>query len=153
MSYNWNKYFLDMCAFVATKSKDKSTKVGSVIVGQSNEIRSTGYNGFPRGVDDSIESRHERPDKYLWTIHAEQNAILAAAKMGTSLENCRIYVDLHPCSRCAGFIIQSGISEVIIDERNIEQKKGVYERLKNDIDVARIMFKEANMKMTYFKEK
>jgi len=151
MNNKWHEYFLDMCAFIATKSKDKSTKVGSVIVGKSNEIRSTGYNGFPRGVNDNIKSRHKRPDKYLWTIHAEQNAILAAAKMGTSLENCRIYVDLHPCSRCAGFIIQAGISEVIIDERNIDQKKEVYKRLKEDIDVAKIMFKEAKIKTIHFK--
>ena len=140
--YDWHTYFLSMCKVVASRSKDRSTKVGAVIVGPDNEIRSTGYNGFPRGIDDDEDSKHERPDKYLWTIHAEQNAILAAAMVGTPLKGSKIYVDLHPCSRCTAFIINSGIKEIIIDNRDLESKKAVYERFADDFVIARKMIKE-----------
>ena len=64
---NWDEYFLAMCQLVASKSKDRSTKVGAIIVGPDNEIVSTGYNGFPRGINDDIKERHERPLKYKFT--------------------------------------------------------------------------------------
>lgn len=56
---NWNSYFIEMAMLVAKKSKDPSTKVGCVIVGPDNEIRSTGFNGFPRGVQEvGLQGRH-----------------------------------------------------------------------------------------------
>ena len=54
----WDSYFLDLAMLVGTKSKDSSTKVGAVIVGKDNEIRSTGFNGFPRKVNDDRLERH-----------------------------------------------------------------------------------------------
>jgi len=113
----WNEYFFKMCEFVAQKSKDPNTKVGCVIVGPDKEIRSTGFNGFPRGVKDDVilvPKRYERPEKYQWTEHSEQNAICAAAKMGTSLDECDIYVTWMPCVTCAKSIIQCGIKNVYI---------------------------------------
>lgn len=110
---SWDNYFMGLAGYVATRSKDRSTKVGCVIVGPDNEIRSTGFNGFPRGVDDACEARHARPAKYLWTEHAERNAIYNAARMGTALKGCRIYLPWFPCMDCARAIVQSGIGELI----------------------------------------
>jgi len=59
---NWNEYFRQIAHTVKAKSKDKYTNIGAVIVGRDNEIISTGYNSFPRGIDDSIEDRQERPE-------------------------------------------------------------------------------------------
>ncbi len=56
---------MGLAEHVATWSKDRSRKVGCVIVGPDNEIRSLGYNGFPRGITDDIEKRHQRPTKYF----------------------------------------------------------------------------------------
>ena len=140
--YDWHTYFLDMCSVVAIKSKDRSTKVGAIIVGPDNEIRTTGYNGFPRGVNDEVDSRHERPEKYLWTIHAEQNAICAAALVGTPTKGCKMYVGLHPCSQCTAHIINAGITEIVIDNRDVESKKAVYERYADDFVKAKDMLKE-----------
>ena len=64
---NWDERFHEMAKLVASWSKDTNTKVGAVIVDQDNIVMSMGYNGFPRGCDDSIESRYDRPDKYLYT--------------------------------------------------------------------------------------
>lgn len=116
---NWHEYFLNMADFVATKSKDRSTQVGAVVVGPDNEIRATGYNGFPRSVNDSDngdkEERHIRPEKYYWAEHAERNAIYAAARIGVSLKGCTMYVQWRPalCADCARAVIQAGITTVI----------------------------------------
>ena len=78
---NWQKYFYEMANLVAKKSKDKSTQIGAVIVGPDNEIRSTGYNSFPTGLNDDLEIRQQRPEKYYWIEHAERNALYNAARL------------------------------------------------------------------------
>ena len=57
----WDKFFIEMAMHISTKSKDPSTKVGCVIVGPDNEVRSTGYNGFPRGVRELADVREHQP--------------------------------------------------------------------------------------------
>jgi dCMP deaminase len=114
---SWDDYFVGMLGHVASKSGDLSTKVGCIIVGPDNEPRSTGYNDFPRGVDDNDAERRQRPEKYFWTEHAERNAIYNAARVGVPLKGCRAYVDLFPCMDCARGLVQSGIVEVICTEQ------------------------------------
>lgn len=106
--------FLGHAKASAVKSKDRSTKVGAVILDPDFNIRSTGWNGFPRGVNDDVEARHERPAKYLWTSHAEENCVAQAANVGVSLKGCTLLVtSLHPCPTCSRLIIQSGIIRVL----------------------------------------
>ena len=62
---NWTEYFLNIAEQVKLKSKDNSTQIGAVIVGEDNEVLSTGYNSFPRGMDDTVSERQERPEKYF----------------------------------------------------------------------------------------
>ena len=81
---NWIEYFRNIAHQVKLKSKDNNTQIGAVIVGKDNEILSTGYNSFPRGINDLIPSRQERPEKYYWFEHAERNAIYNAARIGVS---------------------------------------------------------------------
>lgn len=113
----WDEYFVEMARLTATRSKDRSSQVGAVIV-RNRLVISTGYNGFPRGVNDDVDERHERPAKYLWTVHAEENAILNAARYGAKVEGGSLYVTpFSPCSACARGIAASGISEVIVDQQ------------------------------------
>jgi len=110
---NWTEYFLNIAEQVKLKSKDKSTQIGAVIVGVDNEVLSTGYNSFPRGLDDSKEERQERPEKYFWFEHAERNAIYNAARIGVSLKSSTIYLTSGlPCMDCARGIVNSGIKVV-----------------------------------------
>lgn len=110
---NWTEYFLGIAEQVKLKSKDESTQIGAVIVGIDNEILSTGYNSFPRGMDDSKKERQERPEKYFWFEHAERNAIYNAARIGVSLKNSTIYLTSGlPCMDCARGIVNSGIKVV-----------------------------------------
>jgi len=76
---DWQDYFIGIANQVKLKSKDKNTQIGAVIVGEDNEVVSTGYNSFPRGIDDDVPERQERPEKYHWFEHAERNAIYNAA--------------------------------------------------------------------------
>jgi len=110
----WDARFFTLCDLVASWSEDTSRKVGSVIVGPANEVRSTGYNGFARRVNSRKEERHSRVggEKYLWFEHAERNAIYNLARAGASSDRCRMYASTYPCADCARAIIQSGIIEL-----------------------------------------
>jgi dCMP deaminase len=113
----WDQTWIGMAEFIANrKSKDRSTKVGAVIVAGDQAVLSLGWNGFPRGVDDKVEARHERPAKYQWTEHAERNAIYNAVRRGVPLLGSTIYVTHFPCCDCARGIAQSGVTEIVTRE-------------------------------------
>lgn len=110
----WDRRFLNLAKEVSTWSHDPSTKVGAVIVDQEGRIVSTGYNGFPRGVEDSPERYEDRDLKLAITVHAELNAITFARR---NLEGCTIYVyPFLACSVCAGPIVNSGIQRCVAPE-------------------------------------
>lgn len=134
----WDGWFLGLASYISTASKDPSTQVGCVIVGPDREIRATGYNGFPRGVDDSEERLNNRELKYSLVVHAEENSLLYAARVGVSLKGCTAYVTWPPCTRCAVSMIQAGIVEVIYPS-NIE----IPERWKKDFELSNSVLNEA----------
>ncbi len=112
---NWDEYFMSVALLAALRSKDPSSKVGACIVDDEHKVVSLGYNGMPRGLDESKLSwaKGEGLDsKYLYVAHAEFNAILNT-RSGSSLKNTTIYVTLFPCNECAKAIIQVGIKEVV----------------------------------------
>jgi len=115
MVLSWDDYYMSIVYLAAMKSKDKSSHLGAVIVGSNNEIRSIGYNGLPRFVDDTIDDRNKRPEKYYWYEHAERNAIYNALLSHTSIDGCTMYTNGIPCSDCGRAIIQCGIKEVVVD--------------------------------------
>lgn len=110
----WHNRFLELAKHVSTWSKD-TTKVGAVIVDpETKQIVGLGYNGFPRGVNDSFERIMDRETKLKLVVHAEVNAILNANK---SVRGCDLYV--YPtmmlpdvCPDCAKVVAQSGIKRV-----------------------------------------
>ncbi|MBO7509196.1 MAG: dCMP deaminase family protein [Alphaproteobacteria bacterium] len=118
----WNYRFMQMAQFIATWSKDNSTKVGCVIVSPNKTILSMGYNGFPRGIDDNVPTRWQRPTKYDFVVHAEENALLNAGRNGTRLDGGILYATMAPCTRCAGSIIQSGIREIIYLDPDLDRQ-------------------------------
>jgi dCMP deaminase len=141
----WDEYYLDICKVVAARSKDPHTQIGCVIAGPAHEIRSTGYNSLPRGIRDDVPERLERPTKYLWMEHAERNAIYNAARCGTPLEGCTLYVEIMPCMDCARALVQAGIREVIISGARMSQYASDYydEHFRN----VEVLFKEAGVKV------
>ena len=124
MSLRWDLHFLQLALDHARMSKDPSTRVGAVIVGPDNEIRSVGFNGFPRRIADSPERLNNREEKLKLVVHGEMNAILAAARVGVSVNGCVMYVAAtdaisgkvwggNPCTRCTVEVIQAGIKRVV----------------------------------------
>jgi dCMP deaminase len=119
----WDRHFLQLALAHARMSKDPSTKVGAIIVGPARELVSAGFNGFPRHVDDTPERLADRDTKLELIVHAEMNAVLAAARAGIRLKGCTMYVAASdasgrvwggcPCIRCTVEVIQAGIAEVV----------------------------------------
>lgn len=124
---NWTEYFLLIAENVKLKSKDISTQIGAVIVGKNNEILSTGYNSFPRGLDDTLDERQERPEKYFWFEHAERNAIFNAARVGTPIEGSTIYITSGPpCCDCARGLINAGIKKIYCKKECTTKNKDMW---------------------------
>jgi|TARA_B110000263_G_scaffold48902_2_gene40700 dCMP deaminase len=140
VSEKWDKRFLALASHIAGWSKDPSTQVGCVVVGPDREIRSTGFNGFPRGIEDSIARLENRELKYPLICHAEENAIMHAARIGISLKGCTAYVTWPPCSRCARSLIQAGVDEVVYPTES-----EIPERWGDDFEIATSMMNEAGL--------
>lgn len=139
----WHNKHYNVAKTIAQHSKD-SKKIGCVIVNDVNNILATGYNGFPRGFNDDIPERHKRPAKYNYTIHAEANAIVAAAMNGTSLRDSTLYVTWFPCNNCALLIAQAGIKEIVCTEPDFE-----HERWGNSFKLSHEILNECGIKLTY----
>jgi dCMP deaminase len=140
MTSKWDLRFIDLARHISEWSKDPSTKVGCVIVGEDREIRSTGFNGFPRGIVDTSERLEDRNQKYPMICHAEENAIMHAARIGVSLKGTMAYVTWPPCSRCSRSLIQAGVSEVVYPS-NVQ----IPDRWQSDFDIASEMMNEAGI--------
>ena len=124
----------------ASWSKDPSTKIGAVCIGSKGQVLSTGYNGFPRGIDDSLNRYYDRELKYKMVVHAEMNAIFNATYNGVSLDGSTMYVHGLPvCSDCAKGIIQVGVKRIVMDG-------SIPNRWKDSWQLTQKMFNEANVK-------
>ena len=143
MATDWNKWFLGLAEYVSTASKDPSTKVGSVIVDEERRVVSLGYNGFPRGVDDTEERLNNRDLKYRIIVHAERNSLLFARG---PVKGCTIYTyPMMPCAVCASMIIQSGIKKVVAP-------KSDNPRWQEDIELSLLLFKEAGVEVVFLEQ-
>ena len=140
MSAKWDIRFLKLATHISEWSKDPSTKVGCVVVGPDREIRSTGFNGFPRGIRDSDERLTNRDLKYPLICHAEENAIMHAARIGLALKGCTAYVTWPPCTRCARSLIQAGVSEIVIPS-GLE----IPDRWRDDFEMSMGLLREAEV--------
>ena len=113
---SWDEYFMLQAMMASFRSKDPSTKVGSVLVDKNNHQVSMGYNGFIAGIDESQLPWTKDLDqglvntKYGYVVHAEANAILHSPR---GIEGSRCYVTLFPCNECAKLIASKKINEVV----------------------------------------
>ena len=138
----WDKRYLALAKEVSTWSKDPSTQVGAVTVGQKKEVLSQGFNGFPRGIEDSNERYEDRPTKYQYVVHAEMNAIYNATYSGVSLDGATLYVyGLPICSECAKGIIQVGIKKVVVE------KAKELDNWNESVELSKKMFGEAGVEL------
>ena len=147
----WLELFFNVAEVMASKSKDPSTKVGCVIAGPDNEIRTSGYNGFPRGCDDS-KHMNTREEKLMWTEHAERNAIYNAARCGISLIGCSAFVTSPPCVECTRALIQSGVRKIFYLVPGGHEFYGFMDRWKDSVNSSKAMCLECGV-FLYFVQK
>ena len=140
MRPTWDSYFMEITKLVASRSSCLRRSVGAVLV-KDKRILATGYNGAPAGMKHCEEvgclreklhvpsgERHE----LCRGLHAEQNAIIQAARQGTEIVGSTLYCTTAPCSLCAKMLINAGVVRIIYegnypDERAMEffQEAGV----------------------------
>lgn len=137
MSPKWIARFLADAFAKAAWSKDPSTKVGAVAVNDDKVVLESGFNGLPRGVDD-LPERMERPAKYLWTAHAEENLVAQAAR--PRLKGTTVFVTHLCCNACARMLINAGVSRVVCRDGKTSMPPEQFE-------VAVTMFKEAGVEL------
>lgn len=123
----WDKRFMDMTEQIGTWSScfQENRKVGAVIV-RNKRVIATGYNGAPQGIKSCVDKKECLRKKLniqsgtmheiCYAVHAEQNAIIQAARVGCSVEGCTLYCTHQPCVICAKIIINSGIVRVVYKE-------------------------------------
>jgi len=120
----WDEYFMEITHLVARRSTCLRRQVGAVLVKDKN-ILATGYNGSPTGVAHCLDvgclreklaipsgERHE----LCRGLHAEQNAIIQAAKHGTNIDNATLYSTTMPCIICSKMIINAGVKRVVYEQ-------------------------------------
>jgi dCMP deaminase len=140
----WVARFIKLAEEISTWSKDSSSQVGAVIVRPDRTIASIGFNGFPRGVEDSLDRIENRDTKLLYTIHAEMNAILSAKE---PLKDYSLFVwPFQPCAHCAASIIQAGIKDVYCP---FNVHLDTYERWADSFKAALQMFDEAEVRVIF----
>ncbi|CAL7960851.1 Uncharacterized deaminase in luxG 3'region [Alphaproteobacteria bacterium] len=144
---------MTMAYLAAMKSKDPSTKIGAIIVGPNREIRSTGYNGLPRKINDLAERYSNKEYKYLAGNHAEENAILHCARIGVSTLGCSIYTPWIPCAQCAKAIIQVGITSVTYHAEFPGNERENYNNWSTSISISLELLKEAGIILHRFQGK
>ncbi len=143
MNEKWDRRYLELAKFVAQWSKDPSTKTGAVIVSPDNFVVSLGYNGFPRGVEDTDLRLNDRETKYKLIVHCERNAIISAQQ---DLGGFTLYTwPFMSCAPCAGMVIQAGITRCVAPEN-------LNPRWQADFTLTRQMFFEAGVTLNIYKE-
>ena len=120
----WDIRFLKLAKEISTWSKDPSSKIGAVIVNDERRILATGYNGFPRGIEDTEERLNDREKKYPLIVHGEMNALMNALYSGVSVKDATLYVyGLPVCPDCTKAVIQAGIKRVVMPPPELSPEK------------------------------
>ncbi len=144
---SWDEYFMEIANVVADRATCDRGRSGCVIV-RNKQILVTGYVGSPKGLPHCDDIGHQmkktvhedghETQHCVRTAHAEQNAIVQAAKIGVSIDKATLYCRMTPCSICAKMIINAGIERVVCEKKyhaGAESEE---------------MFKTAGIKLDYF---
>ncbi len=121
---SWDQYFIDITHLVATRSTCLRRQVGALLVKERN-ILSTGYNGTPSGISHCeqvgcLRERLKVPSgerhELCRGLHAEQNAIIQAARHGVNIDGATLYCTTMPCIICTKMLINAGIHRIVFEE-------------------------------------
>ena len=110
---SWDSYFLNLAEQVSRRSPDRHTKHGCVLADSDHRVISTGYNGPVTGVPNDLVPL-DRPYKYDWLIHAEDNAVAFAR---CDLRGATAYITGPPCASCFRRLLQVGVQRIVHNQR------------------------------------
>ena len=142
---SWDQYFMDITRLVATRSTCLRRQVGAILVKDRN-ILATGYNGVPSGIShcETVGCLRERlkvpsgeRHELCRGLHAEQNAIIQAARHGINIDGATLYCTTMPCIICTKMLINAGISTIVYAEGYADE-------------LAREMLAETGIKISHF---
>ena len=146
---SWDEYFMEIANTVSKRATCDRGRSGCVIV-RDRQILVTGYVGSPKGLPHCDEVGHQFrrvvhedgtvSEHCVRTVHAEQNAICQAAKLGISLDGATLYCRMTPCRVCAMLIINCGIKRVVCEKKY------------HDGAESEEMFKMAGVQLEFFSE-
>lgn len=141
---SWNEYFMGFARLVATRSTCQRRHVGVVLV-KDNRILATGYNGVPSGMEhcDAVGCLREslgipsgERHELCRGVHAEQNAIIQAAKHGISIDGATLYCTHSPCLICAKILVQAGVRKCFYADGYEDSR--AFEMLGNELEIKRM---------------
>ncbi|MCF8331072.1 MAG: cytidine/deoxycytidylate deaminase family protein [Bacteroidales bacterium] len=146
---SWDEYFMEISKTVAKRATCDRGRSGCVIA-RDRQLLVTGYVGSPRGLPHCDDVGHQMKKMIhdnghitqhcVRTVHAEQNAICQAARLGIALEGATLYCKMTPCRTCAMLIINCGIERVVCEQKyhaGAESEE---------------MFQQAGIKLEFFNE-
>ncbi len=145
MRPDWDTYFMRITKLVATRSSCLRRSVGAVLV-KDKRILATGYNGAPAGMAHCEEAGCLRDQLHIPSgerhelcrgLHAEQNAIIQAARQGTEIKDSTLYCTTAPCSLCAKMLINAGVTRIVYEGSYPDER-------------AMAFFAEAGVKVEHF---
>ncbi len=145
----WDEYFMEVAKTIAKRATCDRGRSGCVIA-KNKQLLVTGYVGSPIGLPHCDDVGHQmkkvvhedgkKTQHCVRTVHAEQNAICQAAKLGVSLDGATLYCRMTPCRVCAMLIINSGIKRVICEKKYHAGQE------------SEEMFKHAKVEIKFFSE-
>ena len=143
MSNKWDNRYMELAKAVSTWSKDPSKKIGAIAIGSKGQVLAQGFNGFPRGIDDTDERLNDRETKYKYVVHAEMNLIYNATFNGISLDGSTVYIyGLPLCSECAKGLIQVGVKRIVMSRDSLED---VDEKWQDSFDLTLQLLNESGI--------
>ncbi|MFA5749840.1 MAG: cytidine/deoxycytidylate deaminase family protein [Candidatus Shapirobacteria bacterium] len=123
---SWDEYFMEVMEAISKRATCDRGKSGCVIV-KNKQILVTGYVGSPMGLPHCDDVGHQFKkminedgtisEHCVRTVHAEQNAICQAAKLGVPIDGATVYCRMTPCRTCAMLLINCGIKRVVCERK------------------------------------
>ena len=150
MRPDWTNYFLGLAKVVSQRSHDIHTQHGCIITDSNNRILGVGYNGFPRGLDDS-NLPTSRPEKYPWMVHSERNAL---SNCVVRPDNGIAYVTGQCCNDCIIALWQEGIKKVyMIDDHGTHLfDQDAKKRFDTFIEMRRMEIHKVDVDLSWLKD-
>ena len=150
MRPDWTNYFLGLAKVVSQRSHDIHTQHGCIITDSNNRILGVGYNGFPRGLDDS-NLPTSRPEKYPWMVHSERNAL---SNCVVRPDNGIAYVTGQCCNYCIIALWQEGIKKVyMIDDHGTHLfDQDAKKRFDTFIEMSRMEIHKVDVDLSWLKD-